>query len=208
MLGIRTRLLLLPERTDVTMQEREGGDGSLALVHIDAAQRLLHININRLEIGSLRPTLIVANALALVLARHIREIDALRNLTPVLSMLDTALLVDGGAAAAHASVPSVADPAALLQPLLDRLEVTSIDHVSLRRGVVGELLHPFDTVLLQLTPLRRFYAGELVAFRDRDGQHRYGQVVRDESAAQAPDSDFGSASASGADHIQSFVLQM
>jgi hypothetical protein len=149
-------------------------NGSLALVYVDFVAETVYININAVEIGSIRPTLILSNALALILEKSIRDIDALRNLTPLNSMLDTAVLVGDA---------DDADPASMLQPLLDRLEILRIDHVSLRRGVPGELLHQFDSELLQLTPLRQYLPGELVAFRDQSGAHRYAEVVRVEDAA-------------------------
>jgi hypothetical protein len=111
----------------------------------------------------------------MLLDKWVRGVDALRNLTPLQSMLDTALLADSASAAASSS-----SPLSLLSPLLDRLEVLQLDHESLRRGVVGELLHAEDAALVQLTPLRRFYPGEMVAWKDSKGEMRYGQVVKEE----------------------------
>jgi len=186
-MSLRTRLVLQPEGVDVTSEGSGLQDGSLALVHVDSATRLIYVNLHQGELDAVRPTLVLANALALILAKAIPAVDALRNITPLNALIDTALLEP--AALAQAAGVDVADSASLaacrLSPLLDRLEVSAIDHEALRRGVVGELLHPLDAAVLQLAPLRKFHAGELVAFRDQQGQHRYGQVVRDETAVAA-----------------------
>ena len=197
-MAIRTRLILMPERIDVTLEDNAAANGSssgsLALMYVDFSTKQIYVNVNREEVGSVRATLILSNAIARVLATFLKGLDGLRNLTPLNSMLDMAVssAQEGGAGEL---------PAAMLQPLLNRLEILQIDHVSLRRGMVGECLHPFDAALVQLTPLRLFHVGELVAFKDQQGKYRYGQVVRDEThghAAAAASPSSAAATAGGA----------
>eukprot|EP00003_Mantamonas_plastica_P033334 TRINITY_DN947_c0_g1_i1.p1 TRINITY_DN947_c0_g1~~TRINITY_DN947_c0_g1_i1.p1 ORF type:complete len:493 (-),score=157.03 TRINITY_DN947_c0_g1_i1:212-1690(-) len=157
--SLRTRFILeFPKRRDITAVP----EGSL--VFVDHHKKTVIVAANALggqgqSQSSGRSGVEVEFLLANVLARQIVNIEALEDLLPIVAMMKSGSVDD-------------------LQLVLDHLHIRTTDQQNAERGVAGELLIESDLALVQLKPLRNFVVGEVVAWRDANGELRYGVVTR------------------------------